>query len=240
MILATIPKEVCMRLVRPSASYTGLLGLLAIALIVPNLLAVEDNASFFVQFALVVAMVGSLWRLKPRRWVLVIASFSALMLEVGAAALQFDAKPAWVVVKHLSGCVFLAMLLATILVNVWRQQVVRVDTIVGGVVAYLMIGVLFGNLYQLLEFVSPGSFVAVHDVGRWGAWEASPGEFPRLFFFSFVTLTTLGYGDVSPGSVGAAALATLQAVMGSLYLTILIARLVGLHIAETRDSRPES
>jgi hypothetical protein len=112
------------------------------------------------------------------------------------------------------------------------------DTIVGGLAVYLLIGLTWSIAYQLLEFSAPGSLVvASGDPNLWGAWERAPGKYPRLLFFSFVTLTTLGYGDIVPASPAAAALSAAEAVIGPVYLTVLIARLVGLEIAQTRSSR---
>jgi hypothetical protein len=68
----------------------------------------------------------------------------------------------------------------------------------------------------------PGSFIVSNeDVSRTGG---------NFLYYSFVTLTTLGYGDITPASSPARSLSTLEAVTGQLYIAILVARLVGLHI----------
>ena len=59
----------------------------------------------------------------------------------------------------------------------------------------------------------------------------------EMVYYSFVTLTTLGYGDIVPVSPSARALATLEALTGQLYLTVLVARLVGLHITHASRRR---
>lgn len=63
------------------------------------------------------------------------------------------------------------------------------------------------------------------------------GRLMQMRYFSFETLTTLGYGDIVPRSPVARMLATLEAVMGQIYLTVLIARLVGLHIVDANSTR---
>jgi hypothetical protein len=63
------------------------------------------------------------------------------------------------------------------------------------------------------------------------------GQPVGVLYFSFVTLTTLGYGDVVPTSPVTRTLASLEAITGQLYLTVLVARLVGLHIAESLGQR---
>jgi len=224
-----------MRLIPASASYTGLLGLLATALIVPRVLPIGPGLTIAVELAIVVAMVEAVRRLQPRIGLVIVIAAAAVLAELAAVMKVISDMPVWVVLNHASTVVFLFLVLGCILVQVWRQKTVDTDTIVGGVVVYLMLGVAFAGLYQLLEFVAPGSFVTSNsEAGRWGVWERDSGIYPRLFFFSFVTLTTLGYGDLVPASETAGALTSAEAVTGSLYLTILISRLVGLHIAGSR------
>jgi len=84
---------------------------------------------------------------------------------------------------------------------------------------YLLIGVIWQNFYMLVDSFIPGSFENVQLTG---------GDF---LYFSYITLSTLGYGDITPLNGPAQALAYTEAIIGQLYLTILVARLVGLHIA---------
>jgi hypothetical protein len=225
-----------MRLIPTSASYTGLLGLLSMALIVPRITPIGPGVTFAIELVIVFAMVAAVQRLKARVGLVILIAAMAVLAESASVMRTISELPLWVILNHLSAVVFLFLVLGCILVNVWRQQSVETDTIIGGVVVYLMLGVAFAGLYQLVEFVAPGSFtVSNAEVGRWGPWEPEAGVYPRLFFFSFVTLTTLGYGDIVPASQATGALTSLEAVTGSLYLTILISRLVGLHIAGSRE-----
>ena len=83
------------------------------------------------------------------------------------------------------------------------------------------------QLYLILEVLRPGSF---NIPAHWST-VASGDPAPALLYFSFTTLTTVGYGDITPQWAGAAGLAAAEAVVGQLYLAITIARLVGLHIS---------
>jgi hypothetical protein len=225
-----------MRLIPTSASYTGLLGLLSMALIVPRITPIGPGVTFAIELVIVIAMVAAVQRLKVRVGLVILIAAAAVLAELAAVMRSISELPLWVILNHASAAAFLFLVLGCILVNVWRQQSVETDTIIGGVVVYLMLGVAFAGLYQLVEFVAPGSFtVSNAEVGRWGPWEPEAGVYPRLFFFSFVTLTTLGYGDIVPASEATGALTSLEAATGSLYLTILISRLVGLHIAGSRE-----
>jgi hypothetical protein len=109
--------------------------------------------------------------------------------------------------------------------ELFRQRDVTTNMIFGAVVAYLLAAVGFAYLYEVLELFQPGAFSGVPD----GASPQALGD--ALLYFSLVTLTTVGYGDILPVSGLARPLAVLEGVFGTLYLAVMIARLVGLHVA---------
>jgi len=84
--------------------------------------------------------------------------------------------------------------------------------------AYLLAGIFFGLFYWMLEQISPGTFTSAGDFSRMSA-----------FYFSFVTLATLGYGDIVPRSDIARGLAMVEGVGGQLFLAVMVARLVSLY-----------
>jgi voltage-gated potassium channel len=97
----------------------------------------------------------------------------------------------------------------------------RVDAekVAAAVCVYLLIGVMWHYTYVLVDSLIPGSFNSAVLTGK------------DHLYFSFITLSTLGYGDITPVNGPARALAYTEALVGQLYLTILVARLVGLYIA---------
>jgi voltage-gated potassium channel len=107
------------------------------------------------------------------------------------------------------------------------------DRIIGAICVYLLIGLAWASLFETLDFVVPGSLRFPADT----AW-ATPGTV-RYRYFSFVTLATLGYGDVTPQTALAGTLAALEAVTGQLYIGITVARLVALSLGD-RAGRGES
>ena len=117
--------------------------------------------------------------------------------------------------------IFFAFLTITIFIEVMRTSDFMADTLSGAVSVYLLIGIAFAQLYDLIETLHPGSFIA----GFLEA-EASPG-WTLLLFYSFMTLTTVGYGDITPATDAARSLAILEGTVGVLYVAILIARLIG-------------
>ena len=111
--------------------------------------------------------------------------------------------------------------LALVLARVVRAAQVGVDTLCGAIAVYLLIGVVWAVCYGVIEALVPGSFgFTAQDLDM--IWN-------ELLYFSLVTLTTLGYGDVTPVGAVARIWSALEAVTGTLYLTVLIARLVGLY-----------
>jgi hypothetical protein len=108
---------------------------------------------------------------------------------------------------------------------------VDLNKLCGSICLYLIIGVFFGQIYQLCDLVDPGCFVLdLGKLSRHGVLDFF--ERANLFnYFSFVTLSTLGYGDISPVSRLTRTLAYSEAILGQLYLAVLVSRLVGLHIA---------
>ena len=119
-----------------------------------------------------------------------------------------------------------------VLYSVLRQRTVTLDTIAGASCVYLFVGFLWASLFALLDHLQPGS---IQFPAAWA--NAPPGaEMARYVYFSFVTLTTLGYGDIVPATVDASGLVVAEAVVGQLYLTVLVARLVGLHLSRRREA----
>jgi hypothetical protein len=113
------------------------------------------------------------------------------------------------------------------------EREVTVDTLYGSVSAYLLIGLFFGTAYTIMESVSPGSFTNL-PVSTDGVTGVALQTSVALDYYSLVTLTSLGYGDITPISQLARSAAILEAVLGQFYLAVLVARLVGLFMA----SRP--
>jgi hypothetical protein len=125
----------------------------------------------------------------------------------------------------ISNSLALAFLIVMLLRRLFRTERVTADTLSAAISGYFLLGILWSFAYALLLQLDPDAFRAV---GSGGASD--------LFYFSFVTLTTLGYGDITPVSDAAETLAVLEAVVGQLYLAITIARLVGMHIAARQST----
>jgi hypothetical protein len=110
-------------------------------------------------------------------------------------------------------------------------QAVSVHTLTAALSLYLLLGILGGLLFAIIETVAPGS-LATSTGDNLRHIERTVDLFPPLLYFSFTTLTTLGIGDLYPVSATARALAILEAVAGQIYLVVMVAVLVSMFAAE--------
>jgi hypothetical protein len=121
------------------------------------------------------------------------------------------------------GLVLIAFVVANLLRFVLRAPSVNVEVLCASISAYLMLGLLWTVAFWLVDQLTPGAF----------AFNTSAGKHSirgfNAFYFSFITLSTVGYGDITPVSKVARMLAAMEAMTGLLYVAVLIARLVALY-----------
>jgi len=120
--------------------------------------------------------------------------------------------------------VFLMQMLVMIWIHIVKENEVTTDLIMAAACAYILLGLVWAHAYYLLEIFHPNSFKGSENVGD------DIGDF---YYYSFVTLTTMGYGDILGITKSARALSILEAITGQLYLAIMISRLVGLHASQS-------
>lgn len=132
------------------------------------------------------------------------------------------------VASNILNVLFLGFVVGIIMVYLFREKQITGDMIIGAICVYFLIGMMWAVGYNLMEMFEPGTFQLPEGL------EAGISHFS---YYSFVTLTTLGYGDITPVSHSARSLSTLEAAMGQLYLAVLIARLVGVHVSQSHGSQ---
>jgi hypothetical protein len=182
-------------------------------------LHVSANAlQFFLAFTLLVALLGV-----PG------GGFRTALMVLAAVALAVRAAPPSTVGAGLStGALVVTVALALVATAsairfALRGRHVTAEHIYAALSAYLLAGVVFGVIHWTVESVSPGSYL-------------QPGGGPASFslttalYYSFVTLATLGYGDVLPRTDVARSVAVVEAVGGQLYIAVMIAHLVGARL----------
>ena len=109
--------------------------------------------------------------------------------------------------------------------RIFTERQVTGDTIRGGIAVYFLGGLAWAFLYDIMMVVDPQALRLAE----------ATGQFSQIIYYSFVTMTTLGYGDIVPLSAVARTLAYMEAALGQIYVAVLIARLVGLNTARKQD-----
>ena len=142
----------------------------------------------------------------------------ALIVCWASVAISSAHLAAW---REIFSLATLALFVIVVGGRVYRPGPVTRERIQGSVAVYLLLGLAWASAYELLHILRPG------------AWTGPASEAPESqtwIYFSFVTLTSTGYGDITPVHPVARSLAILEALTGQLYLAITLARLVALHL----------
>jgi hypothetical protein len=129
---------------------------------------------------------------------------------------------------------WLAYASGLIVTALFRMEKVNTNTILGAIVAYILTAVAFAMAFLLIELLQPSSFTGLPTGGVQRELEHA------LLYFSFVSITTMGYGGILPVSALARSTASIEGVFGTLYLAVMIARLVGLQSASKTGASPGS
>ena len=127
------------------------------------------------------------------------------------------------------GSLYLIFMTGVFIYEVLSHPAVTSDTLYGAIAAFLLVGFTCGLIYAVIQQVSPGSFRDTVDTSR----VIRPPEF---VYFSFTTLTTVGYGDIVPWHGVAKSVAILESLMGVMYPAVFVGRLIGLHAATRRSA----
>jgi hypothetical protein len=116
----------------------------------------------------------------------------------------------------------IVVLVSLLLVRVFRKGPISGSRLQGAVAVYLLLGLCWAHAYVIFNRDHPNSFVTEDRI---------PPTVPGWTYFSFVTLTTVGYGDITPKAPAARMLAVAEALTGQLYLAVMLARLVALQVS---------
>lgn len=169
-------------------------------------------------------ILASLWAISERSGTLRVG----LALGLPALSLSLLSQEPGVGLGRLFSIIFLLFVTVIIQRDLAKDEDVTIDTLFGAVVGYLMLATSFAVLFALLEGFFPGSFSS----------GGSPilADFQTMLYFSIVTISTLGYGDITPSTQGAQSLAALEAVVGQFYFALMVARLLALYLNSSKES----
>jgi hypothetical protein len=170
------------------------------------------------------------WR-NMRRALVVLWLVSVTGTLLSVFSVRPDLKPWYRTVELLTSVPVLAVLAAGMLAFVRRGRTLTVDSIFATVAAYLLLALLFAQIYLCLMTWNPASFSLTADVAERPAHQLHSD----MTYFSLVTLATVGYGDILPATHVARMLAMFQAVTGQFYVAVVVAMFVGAYGSQPRE-----
>jgi len=187
------------------------------AFVLPPLVAAWPFGGLVADIGFSLLLVAGAAALSERRWTLVAVSMivtAALLVRWTTHLAPSAELGVW---NAVSSLVTLGLFAVVVLGQVFRRGPVSGHRILGAIAVYLLLGMIWANAYELVALLHPGAFSGAVESG---------GVASAFMYYSFVTLTTMGYGDILPVHPIARSLAISEALTGQLYLAILIARLV--------------
>lgn len=163
---------------------------------------------------------------KDRKKAIIVLFLAAPFVILYGLSFFFTNRPLMVVAVSF-GTILYFYIVVLLVKNLLSIRVITADLVYCAISIYLLIGIMWAGIYTVIEGISPGSF-------------SRPSETADLLYFSFVTLTTVGFGDVAPLSVLGRRLAVFEAAMGSIYMAVIIAMIVGRYMSMQVEQDSES
>ena len=201
-----------------------ILGLMVLVPIIHRFFAVKILIDIFLT-AIVISMV---YTVSDKKGHVIIGLVLAIVMVTFLWLQHFQPNKWIAAISMLAGALFGAVVIISLLGFMLRSDDVNFEIISAAILVYLVAAIMWAFTYSLLELLDPASFNV--ELKR-------PEGYLLLFqYYSFVTITTLGYGDITPVSDVAKAFSILEAVVGQLYLVVVVAWLVGMHVSSRSRS----
>lgn len=182
-----------------------------------------------------IILLSGVYAVSHRKSLFYLALFFAFTAFGAGVLIYFVKAPVILLIRYISYILFFFVVISAILSHLLRAKKVTADIIFGSICVYLLLGMIWAMGFSVIEIFQPGSFLsAMESIGTGSSEFFNRSSFRSLIYYSFVTLTTLGYGDIVPSTPPARMFSILESITGQLYIAILIARLVGLHIVHSK------
>jgi hypothetical protein len=196
--------------------------LVVIIFVLPVLLSPDPTGRLVADLAFSALLVaGAFTAAESRRVRLAVVAFTAATLLLRWAAAGAPSV-ALAIGREASILVMLLLFAVVVAARAYRPGPVTHHRIQGAIAVLLLIGLVWAHAYELLHLIHPEAFS--------GAVGNAPGALTWIYY-SFVTLTTMGYGDITPVHPIARSLAISEAVSGQIYIAVTLARLMALHVS---------
>ncbi len=176
---------------------------------------------------LTITLISGIYAISKRKSIVIVAAFLTLPLFMSTWSNYFVENSSINFIGNCFGILFAAFTLIVIFSFIFRENEVTLNVICAAIVVYLLAAIMWAFIFTVLENIQPGSFTLAE-----GHMKFKDSRF-LFIYYSFVTITTLGYGDIYPLTSKACSLSFLEAVFGQMYLAVIIARLVGIQITQS-------
>ena len=203
--------------------YRFLLFALIITMTVPPFLRESSFGDLSIMIVLSILLLACLNFLSGLKKIFVVALVIFFLTSIFGWLPYFFDKDYTKIIRCLFSFTFFSLVVYHLLKDIRYAEIVTSKVIYGSIAAYLLIGIIGGNIFYFLDLVYPGSFNIRMNTSM-------------ANFFSFTTLTTVGYGNVYPVKAQAQAISTFLAISGQLYLTVLVAILVGKYLSNPANN----
>lgn len=218
--------------------YGHLLGALLLLLVLAPILTDHWGRQWALDILISLVVLAGVFAASRHRWTRFLGMVLIALNLVAHELAALDPTQQFVYLLHYGlTAALLSYAARTLLAAIFHDSRVTIETIKASLCIYLLLGLIWVYFFVIVDTLGPGSISLElgpesHRVGHVVIKEM----FPQILYFSYSTLTTLGYGDIIPRSNATQVLCYLEAITGQIYLTVLVARLVGLHISQTIDS----
>ena len=214
--------------------YPALLAVLVLFVVLQPLLLGLFKQAYFFDVMLAMATIGVGFTLLSganRRWMAIGLGVPAVFLSLSSHAIGPTWQTAFSLMGHLFGLCFLSTAVVILIIHVMLGMTSLFNKILGSICGYLVLGIAVA--YSMLDEINPDAFN--FNVSLAADIENHSFRMNLFIYYSFVTLTTLGYGDVTPIDSTARVLSWVEAVLGQFYIAILVAGLVSQLSTEYRQ-----
>ena len=209
-----------------------LAALLAVAVLEPLAVKLSEGVAIGVAALTLLVYVVVLLAVFENRWEQRMSLFLIGSTFLASILHQLVPHPSqvWAIVYHGLAAVFLAFAVIVILQRIFGRRAIRTDDVVGALCGYLLAGAAWGNLYGLVYLIHPAAFqVSDKIAAQLGNWYMQRFLFD---YFSIMTLTSYGFGEIAPAGFPAYSLIWFESVFGQFYIAVVVAQLVGLSLAQ--------
>ena len=222
-------------------SFGVLLLAICVLIFLMPMAAVQHPQAEILRALIALVLLGGVFASTRRKGVLTVS----VVLAVGASGTGWAAdalnNQAVSVASYILALLNIIFVIVVVSRDVLQRSHITTDAVFGGLSVFLLIGLAFMILYGLVEYAKPGSFLIRGDmIAGSDSLTRNPASFVHFLYFSLITLSTVGYGDILAVHPLAQMLAATEGILGQLFIAVVVARLVGMQMVASQEASAEA